>query len=115
MKARISFSTEKRNDVVKESNTARKICKGQCVPVEERKVRRKKRITGENPEYVGLIVAKEVRQYMFKALDRYKIESENRFNGITQLNNMVEFLKPQELLQNKVTRLVGMLLKPSTE
>ena len=78
-----------------------KICKEQGVPVEERRVRRKKRMAGENAGEACLIIVEEVRRCMFEALDRYKIEAERRFNGITQLNDMFAFLNPHELLQNK--------------
>ena len=86
------------------------VCKEQDVPVEERRVRRKKRMVGENAGDAGLTVVEEVRRCMFEALDRYKIETEKRFNEITQLNYMFAFLNSHEHLQNKTTRLVWMLL-----
>ena len=92
---------------MKESiDAALKICKEQGIPVEERRVRRKKRMAGENADDAGLTVVEEVRRCMFEALDRYKIEVEKRFNGITQLCDMFAFFNPHELLQNKTTRLV---------
>ena len=102
LKALVAFLTEKRDDLVKQSiDTALEICKEQGVPVEERRVRRKKRMAGENAEDAGLTIVEEVRRCMFEALNRYKIEAERRFNGITQLNDMFAFLNPHELLQNK--------------
>ena len=42
------------------------------IPVEDRRVRRKKRMPGELLENAGHSVVEEVRRCMFQALDRFK-------------------------------------------
>jgi len=59
-------------------DTAFKICKDQGVPVEERRLRTKKRLAGENAEDAGLTVVEEVRRCMFEASDRYTTEAKKK-------------------------------------
>ena len=72
LKAFVALLTEQRDDLVKVSiDIALRICKEQSVPVEERRVRRKKRMGVENAEDAGLTVVQEVRRCMFEDFGRY--------------------------------------------
>ena len=98
----VTFLVEKRSDIVRKSiDTAIKICDDQEIPVEERRVRRKKKISGERAEDVGKTVVAEVKRCIFKVLDRYKIEAGKRFKELNHLNSMFGFLNPNILLQNE--------------
>ena len=84
IKAFVTFLVEKRDllstnllskKVVKRYiDTAIKIHEDQKIPVEKRRVRRKKRITAESAEEFGLIVFEEVRRCVFEALNRFKLK-----------------------------------------
>ena len=82
-------------------DAAIKKCSELEIPVEDRRVRRKKRMPGEHAEDAGLSVVEEVRRCMFQALDRFKVEAETSFNSIYHLNDMFGFLHPHALLQSK--------------
>ena len=56
---------------------------------------------GEHAEDAGFSVVEEVRQCMFQALDRFKIEAKTRFTSIRHLNDMFGFLNPHRLLQSE--------------
>ena len=110
MKAFINFLVEERDNLVKGSvDAAIKKCTELKIPVEDRRVRRKKRMPGEQAESAGrsagrkcwLNVADEVRQCMFQALDRFKVEAETRFTSIDHLNDRFGFLNPHALLQSE--------------
>ena len=102
IKAFVNFLVEKRDNLVKGSvDPAIKKCTELEIPVEDRRVRKKKRIPGELAENSGLCVVEEVRRCMFQALDRFKVEAETRFTSIHHLNDMFRFLKPHALLQSE--------------
>ena len=84
MKAFVHFSVEQRDNLVKGSvDAAIKKCTELEIPVEDRRVRKKKkRMPGEHAEDAGLSVVKEVRGCLFLALDRLKLEAETRFTRI---------------------------------
>ena len=82
-------------------DAAIKKCTELEIPVEDRRVRRKKRMPGEHAEDAGLSVVEEVRRCMFQALDRFKVETETSFTSIHYLNYMFGFLNPHALLQSE--------------
>ena len=62
MNAFIAFLVNDRDALVKQSiKTAIKICEKQEIPIEERRVRRKKKMAGEHAEDVGLSLLKKSR------------------------------------------------------
>ena len=62
MNAFISFLVNDCDALAKQSiETAIKICKNQEIPLEERRVRRKKKMPGEHAEDVGLSLLKKLR------------------------------------------------------
>ncbi|XP_076825141.1 uncharacterized protein LOC143470753 [Clavelina lepadiformis] len=102
MKTFVNFLVEERDNLIKGSvHAAIKKCTELEIPVEDRRVRRKKRMPGEHAEDAGLSVVGEVRRCMFQALDRFKLEAETRFTGIHHLNDMFGFLNPHALLQSE--------------
>ena len=62
-----------------------KICEKQEIPVEERHVRRKKKIPGEHAEDVGLSAVEEIKRCILEAMDRFRSEAEKRFSEICML------------------------------
>ena len=102
MKAFVNFLVEERDNLVKGSvDAAIKKCTELEIPVEDRRVRRKKRMPGEHAENACLSVVEEVRRWMFPALDRFKVEAETRFTSIHHLNDIIGFLNPHALLQSE--------------
>ena len=102
MKAFVNFLVEERDNLVKSSvDAAIKKCTQLGIPVEDRKVCRKKRMHGEHAEDAGLNVVEEVRRCMFQALDRFKVEAETRFTSMHHLNDMFGFLNCHPLLQSE--------------
>ena len=86
--------------LVKQSiETAIKIYKKQEIPVEERRVRRKKKVPGEHAENVGLLAVEEIKRSMLEAIDRFRSETEKRFSKICMLNEVFGFLNPHALLR----------------
>ena len=67
------------------------------ISVEDRRVRRKKRMPGKHAENANLSVVEKVRRCM----DRFKVEGETRFTSIHHLNNIFGFLNPHALLQSE--------------
>ena len=93
---------EERDNLVKGSvDAAIKKCTELEIPVQDRKVCRKKRMPGEHAENAGLGVVKEVRRCMLQALDRFKVEAETSLTSIHHLNDMLEFLNTPVLLQSE--------------
>ena len=102
MKAFVHFLVEERDNLVKDSvEAAIKKCTELEIPIEDRRVRRRRRMPGEHEEDAGLSVVEEVRRCMFQALDRFKREAETRFTSIHRLNDMFGFLNPHTLLQSE--------------
>ena len=102
MKAFVHFLVEERDNLVKDSvEAAIKKCTELEIPIEDRRVRRRRRMPGEHAEDAGLSVVEEVRRCMFQALDRFKREAEMRFNSIHRLNDIFGFLNPHTLLQSE--------------
>ena len=65
MKAFITFLNNERNALVKQCIEREiKICKEQEIPIEERRIRRKKRMPGEYAEDIGLSVVEEIKRCM---------------------------------------------------
>ena len=52
-----------------------KICEEQETPIEERRIRRKKRMSGEHAEDVGLSAIEEIKRCMLEAMDRFRSEA----------------------------------------
>ena len=72
MNAFIAFLVNDCDALVKQSSeTAIKICEKQEIPIEERRVRRKKKIPGEHAEDVGLSAVEEIKRCMLEAMDRF--------------------------------------------
>ena len=102
MKAYVHFLVEERDNLVKDSvEVAIKKCTELEIPIEDRRVRRRRRMPGEHAEDADLSVVEEVRRCMFQALDRFKREAETRFTSIHRLNDMFGFLNPHTLLQSE--------------
>ena len=71
------------------------------ITVEDRKVRRKKRMPCEHVENAGLNAVEGLRRCIFQALDRFKVEAETRFTNIHHLNDMFGFLNSHAMLQSE--------------
>ena len=92
MSAFIAFLINKRDALVKQCiERAIKICKEQEIPIEERRIRRKKRMPGEHAEDVGLLVIEEIKRCMLEAMDRFQSEVEKRFSEMDLLNEVFGF------------------------
>ena len=64
--------------LVKQSiETAIKICEKQEIPIEERRVQRKKKMPGEHAEDVGLSAVEEIKRYMLEAMDRFRVKQKS--------------------------------------
>ena len=77
-----------------------KICEEQKIPMEERRIRRKKRIPGEHPEDVGLSAIEEIKRCMLEAMDRFRGEAEKRFSEMCLLIEVFGFLYPHTVLRS---------------
>ena len=85
--------------LVKQSiETVIKICEKQEIPIEERRVQRKKKIPGEHAENVGLSAVEEIKRCMLEAIVRFRSEAEKRFSEICMLNEVFGFFNPHALL-----------------
>ena len=72
MNAFIPFLINGRNALVKQCiERAIKICEKQEIPIEERRIRRKKREPGEQAEDLGLSAIEEMKRCMLKAMDQF--------------------------------------------
>ena len=101
MKAFITFLNNERNALIKQCIEREiKICKEQEIPIEERRIRRKKRMPGEYAEDIGLSVVEEIKRCMLEAMDRFRSEAEKRFSEMCLLNEVFGFLNSHSLLQN---------------
>ena len=86
MNALIAFLVNDRDALVKQSiETAIKICEKQEIPIEERRVRRKKKIPGEHAEDVGLSAVEKIKRCMLDTMERFRSEAEKRFSEISML------------------------------
>ena len=100
----IAFLVNDRNALVKQSiETAITICEKQEIPIEERRVRRKKKMTGEHSEEVSLSAVEEIKRCMLEATNRFRSEAEKRFSEICMLNEVFGFLNPHALLRSENT------------
>ena len=98
----IAYLVNDRDVLVKQSiKTAIKICEKQEIPIEERRVRRKKKMPGEHTEEVSLSAVEEIKRCMLKAMNRSRSEAEKRFSEICMLNEVFGFLNPHALLQSE--------------
>ena len=96
----IAFLINERDALVKQCiERAIKICKEQEMPIEERRIRRKKRMPGENAKDVGLSAVQEIKRCMLEAMDRFRSEAEKRFSEMCLLNEVFGFLNPHTLLR----------------
>jgi len=101
MKAFVAFLSGERDALVSQAiDNALMICEKLEIPIEERRVRRKKRMPGEQTQDVGLSVLEEIKRCMLQAVDRFLSEAERRFSGINELNKTFSFLNPHALLQS---------------
>ena len=102
MNAFIAFLVNDRNALVKQSiETAIKICEKQEIPIEELRIRRKKKMPGKHAEDVGLSAVEEIKRCMLEAIDRFRSEAEKRFSEICMLNEVFGFLNPHALLRSE--------------
>ena len=92
MNAFIAFLVNDRDALVKQSiETAIKICEKQEIPIEERRVRSKKKMPGKRAEDVGLSAVEEIKRYMLETMDRFRSKSEKPFSEICMLNEIFGF------------------------
>ena len=83
MNAFIAFLVNDRDSLVKQSiETTIKICKKQEIPIEERRVRRKKKMPGKHAEDVGLSAVEEIKRCMLEAMNRFRSKAKKRFSEI---------------------------------
>ena len=102
MNAFIAFLINDRDALVKQSiETAIKICEKQEIMIEERRVRRKKKMPGKHVEDVGLSAVEKIKRCMLEAMDRFRSEAEKRFSEICMLNKVFGFLNPRTLLRSE--------------
>ena len=102
MNAFIAFLVNDRDALVKRSiETAIKICERQKIPIEERCVRRKKKMPGEHAEDVDLSAVEEIKRCILEAMDRLRSEAEKRFSEICMLNEVFGFLNAHALLRSE--------------
>ena len=71
--------------------TAIKICENQEIPIEERRVRRKKKMPGKHAEDVGLSAVEEIKRCILEAMDRFRSEAEKPFSEICMFNEVFGF------------------------
>ena len=72
MNAYIAFLINERDALFKQCiDRAIKICEEQEIPIEERRIRRKKKMPGEHAEDVGLSAIEEIKRCMLEAMDRF--------------------------------------------
>ena len=97
----IAFLVDDRDALVKQSiETAIKICDKQEFPIEQRRVRRKKKMPGEHAEDVGFSAVEKIKRRLLEAMDRFRSEAEKRFSEICMLNEVFGFLNPHALLRS---------------
>jgi len=91
MKAFLAFLNDQRDALVTRSvETALKICEKLEIPIGKRRVRRTKRMPGEQNQDVGFSVFEEIKRYMLQML-----------NAVDHfLSEAVNFLNPHALLQS---------------
>ena len=98
----IVFLVNGRDALVKQIiETAIKICEKQEIPIEERLVRKKKKMPGEHAKDIGLSAVKEIKRGMLEAMDQFRSEAEKRFSEICMLNEVFGFLNPHALLRSE--------------
>ena len=101
MNAFIAFLINERDALVKQCiKRAIKICEEQEIPIEERRIRRKKRMPGEHAEDIGLSSMEEIKRCMLEAMDRFRSEAEKRFSEMCLLNEVFGFLNPHTMLRS---------------
>ena len=101
MNAFIAFLVNERDAMVTQCiERAIKFCEEQEIPVEERRIRRKKRMPGEQAEDVGLSAREEIKRCMLEVVDRFRSEAETRFSKMCLLNEIFGFLNPHNLLRS---------------
>ena len=99
MNAFIAFLVDDRDALVKQSiETAIKICDKQEFPIEQRRVRRKKKTPGEHAEDVGFSAVEKIKRRLLEAMDRFRSEAEKRLIEICMLNEVFGFLNPHAVL-----------------
>ena len=77
-----------------------KICEEQEIAIEERRIRRKKKMPGEHAEDAGLLAIKEIKRCMLESIGRFRSEAEKRFSKMCLLNEVFGFLNPHILLRS---------------
>ena len=98
----IAFLVNDCDALVKQSiETAIKICEKQEISIEERHVRRKKKMPGKHAEDLDLSVVEKIKRCMLEAMDRFRSEAEKRFSEICMLNEVFGFLNPHALLRSE--------------
>ena len=91
-----------RDALVKQSfDTANKTCEKQEIRIEERRVRRKKKMPGKHAEDVGLSAVEEIKRGMQEAMNRFRSEAEKRLSEICMLNEVFGFLNYNALLRSE--------------
>ena len=101
MNAFIAFLINEPDALVKQCiERAIKICEEQEIPIEERRIRRKKRMPGKHAEDVGLSAIEEIKRCMLEAMNRFQREAQKRFSEMCLLNEVFGFLNPHTLLRS---------------
>ena len=97
----IAFLINERDALVKHCiERAIKICEKQEILIEERRIRKKKRMPGEHAEDVDLSAIKKIKRCMLEAMDRFRSEAEKRFSEMCLLNEVFGFLNSHTLLRS---------------
>ena len=73
----------------------------QEIPIEERCVRRKKKMLCKHAEDVGFSAVEIIKRCMLEAMDRFQSEAEKRFSEICMLNEVFGFFDPHALLRSE--------------
>ena len=97
----IAFLIHEREALVKQCiERAIKICEEQKISIEERQIRRKKRIPGEHAEDVGFSAIEEIKRCTLEAMNRFWSKAEKRFSEMCLVNELFGFLDPHTLLRS---------------
>ena len=101
MNSFIAFLINERDALIKQCiERAIKICEEQELPIEERRIRRKKRMPGEHAEDVDLSAIEEIKRCMLEAMNRLWSEAEKRFSEMCLLIEVFGSLNPHTFLRS---------------
>ena len=98
--ALVCYCQDERENVVKTAETkATSFCEENGIPIEKR-VRRRKRMPGENADDVGLSLQMEVRREQLQIMDTLHEEMDRRSSHMLEVNARFGFLTNMELLMD---------------